>query len=86
MANQEIRDVVFNLQVRTEDGKVKIEGLTRGFVKAETAMKRMKDAVVESNEAIKTLVLFQVLLVLLCWNLVERYLMLLMVFKVWRTT
>lgn len=53
MANQEIRDVVFNLQVRTEDGKVKIEGLTRGFVKAETAMKRMKDAVIESNEAIK---------------------------------
>lgn len=51
--NVEIRDVIFNLQVRTEDGKIKIEGLTRGFVKAETAMKKMKNAVIESNDAIK---------------------------------
>jgi len=51
--NVEIRDIVFNLQVRTEDGKIKIEGLTRGFVKAETAMKKMKNAVIESNDAIK---------------------------------
>lgn len=53
MANQEIRDVIFNLQVRTEDGKVKIEGLTRGFVKAETAMKKIKATLNDTNEAIK---------------------------------
>lgn len=49
---QEIRDVVFNIQVRTEDGKVKIDGLTKGFVKAETAFKRMQTTLVETNEAI----------------------------------
>ena len=52
MANQEIRDVVFNLQVRTEDGKVKIEGLTKGFVKAETAFKKMKSTLDDTNDAL----------------------------------
>lgn len=51
--NVEIRDLIFNLQVRTEDGKVKIEGLTKGFVKAETAFKKMKGALDETNESIK---------------------------------
>lgn len=50
---QEIRDIVFNIQVRTEDGKVKIDGLTKGFVNAETAFKRMQTTLVETNEAIK---------------------------------
>ena len=51
--NVEIRDLIFNLQVRTEDGKVKIEGLTKGFVKAETAFKKMKGALDDTNESIK---------------------------------
>lgn len=50
---QEIRDVVFNIQVRTEDGTVKIEGLTKGFVKAETAFKKMQTTLKSTNEAIK---------------------------------
>lgn len=50
--NIEIRDIVFNLQVRTEDGKVKIDGLTKGFVKAETAFKKMKGALDETNTAL----------------------------------
>jgi hypothetical protein len=49
---QEIRDVVFNIQVRTEDGAVKIDGLTRGFVKAETAFKKMQSTLGETNKAI----------------------------------
>lgn len=49
---QEIRDVVFNIQVRTEDGAVKIEGLTKGFVKAETAFKRMQTTLTETNKTI----------------------------------
>jgi hypothetical protein len=50
---QEIRDVVFNIQVRTEDGSVKIEGLTKGFVKAETAFKKMQTTLKSTNEQIK---------------------------------
>jgi hypothetical protein len=50
---QEIRDVVFNIQVRTEDGAVKIEGLTKGFVKAETAFKKMQTTLNSTNEAMK---------------------------------
>lgn len=50
---QEIRDIVFNIQVRTEDGKVKIDGLTKGFVNAETAFKRMKTALDQTNDAMK---------------------------------
>jgi hypothetical protein len=50
---QEIRDVVFNIQVRTEDGSVKIEGLTKGFVKAESAFKKMQTTLNQSNEALK---------------------------------
>jgi hypothetical protein len=50
---QEIRDVVFNIQVRTEDGAVKIDGLTKGFVKAETAFKKMQTTLNSTNEAIK---------------------------------
>jgi hypothetical protein len=53
MANQEIRDVVFNLQVRTEDGKVKIENLTKSFVKSETAMKKMKAELDLLNDSVK---------------------------------
>jgi len=53
MANQEIRDVVFNLQVRAEDGKVKIEGLTKSFVKSETAMKKMKAELDLLNDSVK---------------------------------
>jgi phosphoribosylcarboxyaminoimidazole (NCAIR) mutase len=52
MAQQEIRDVVFNVQVRTEDGKVKIEGLTKSFVNADTAFKRMKTALDQTNDAL----------------------------------
>ena len=50
---QEIRDVVFNIQVRTEDGAVKIDGLTKGFVKAETAFKKMQTTLNSTNEAMK---------------------------------
>lgn len=50
---QEIRDVVFNIQVRTEDGKIKIDGLTKGFVKAETAFKKMQTTLNSTNEAMK---------------------------------
>jgi hypothetical protein len=50
---QEIRDVVFNIQVRTEDGSVKIEGLTKGFVKAESAFKKMQTTLNQSNKALK---------------------------------
>lgn len=53
MANQEIRDITFNLQVRTEDGKVKIEGLTKGFVKSSTAIKKMQDELDILNEKVK---------------------------------
>jgi len=53
MANQEIRDVVFNIQVRAEDGKVKIEGLTKSFVKSETAMKKMKAELDLLNDSVK---------------------------------
>ena len=53
MANKEIRDIVFNLQVNTSDGKVKIEGLTKGFVKAETAVKKMQGALGEVNTQFK---------------------------------
>jgi uncharacterized membrane-anchored protein len=49
---QEIRDVVFNIQVRTEDGAVKIEGLTKGFVKAESAFKKMQTTLGQTNKAI----------------------------------
>jgi len=52
MAQQEIRDVVFNVQVRTEDGKVKIEGLTKSFVKSETAFKKMQDALGQVNDGL----------------------------------
>lgn len=53
MANKEIRDIVFRLQVNTADGTVKIDGLTKGFVKAETALGKMKTTLNETNEAIK---------------------------------
>ena len=49
---QEIRDVVFNIQVRTEDGKVKIDGLTKGFVNAESAFKKMQTTLKSTNDAI----------------------------------
>ena len=49
---QEIRDVVFNIQVRTEDGAVKIDGLTKGFVKADAAFKKMQTTLGETNKAI----------------------------------
>lgn len=51
--NVEIRDIVFNLQVRTEDGKVKIDGLTKGFVKAETAIKKMQATLNDVNTGLK---------------------------------
>lgn len=53
MANKEIRDIVFNVKLNTANGKVKVEGLTKGFVKAETAAKKMKDALEDVNETVK---------------------------------
>jgi len=52
MAQQEVRDVIFNVQVRTADGKVKIEGLTKGFVKSEAAFKKMQTTLKTTNAAI----------------------------------
>ena len=53
MANKEIRDIVFNVKLNTANGKVKVEGLTKGFVKAETAAKKMRDALQDVNETAK---------------------------------
>lgn len=50
---EEIRKVVFEIQVRTEDGAVKIEGLTKGFVKSEAAFKKMQTTLAQTNEALK---------------------------------
>lgn len=50
---EEIRKVVFEIQVRTEDGAVKIEGLTKGFVKSEAAFKKMQTTLKSTNEALK---------------------------------
>ena len=36
--------IIYNVQVNTENGKIKIEGLTRGFVKAETAFNKLAQA------------------------------------------
>jgi hypothetical protein len=49
---QEIRDVVFNVQVRTADGKVKIDGLTKGFVQADSAFKKMQSTLKTTNDAL----------------------------------
>lgn len=50
---EEIRKVVFEIQVRTEDGAVKIEGLTKGFVKSEAAFKKMQTTLAETNKALE---------------------------------
>ena len=50
---QEIREVVFRVQVDADSGKVQVEGLTKGFVKAETAFKRMQTTLAETNDALK---------------------------------
>lgn len=52
MAQQEIRDITFKIQVRAEDGKVQIDGLTKGFVKAETAFKKMQTTLKSTNDAL----------------------------------
>jgi hypothetical protein len=51
--NVEIRDITFNLKINTESGKVKVEGLTKSFVKTETAIKKMQDALNDVNTDLK---------------------------------
>lgn len=51
--NAEIRDIVFNVKLNTADGKVKVEGLTKSFVKVETAARKMRDALEDVNESAK---------------------------------
>ena len=50
---QEIREVVFRVQVDADNGRVQVEGLTKGFVKAETAFKKMQTQLAQTNEAMK---------------------------------
>ena len=41
--------VVYTVRVNTEDGKIKIDGLTKGFVQAETAAKRLNKELQETS-------------------------------------
>ena len=52
MADSKSTNLVYNVSVNTENGKVKIEGLTKGFVKLDTAIKKVS---VDAEKSMRSL-------------------------------
>lgn len=46
-----VKKLTYVIEVDTESGKVKIDGLTRGFINAETAASKLRKTIVETNNA-----------------------------------
>ena len=49
----EINQILYKVRVDTANGKVQIDGLTRGFVNAETAVKSLNKTITENNKTLR---------------------------------
>lgn len=45
--------ILYTVRVNTENGKVKIDGLTKGFVNAETAVKNLNKTLAQNNTQLR---------------------------------